>query len=613
MAAISCEVILASITSNESWYESPFILLATLLVCGVGAQWIAWRIRLPSILVLLLVGFLLGPVTEILRPDELFGEMLFPFVSLSVALILYEGGLSLRFRDLREVGSSVRNLVTIGALVTWLLTALAVVFILGLPARIAVLLGAILIVTGPTVIIPLLHHIQPNRRTASLLKWEGIVIDPVGAILAVLVFEVIRSDLNEFNWHAVLGLGSAVLTGGLSGVVGACIVWLFFRRFWIPDSLHNPFSLMVLVAVFSISNVIQSESGLLTATVMGMALANQKSVDIRHIVEFKKNLRTLLISVLFILLAARVALSDLWPIQLKTIVFLLVLLFVVRPATVWLATIGGGLNSKEKWFLSWMAPRGIVAAAVASAFALELERTGIAEARSLVPTTFSVIIGTVLVYGLTSRRVALMLGLAQSDPQGMIIVGAHHWARQLAAVLRDEGIRVVLLDTNRANIHAASMMGLEAYCGNVLSEPFFEDLDFSGIGRLLAVTPNDEVNSLATLRIEHPLETSEVYQLPAPNYAKLAGQGRQSHAMHGRLLFSPDATFSRISERVRSGHVFKKTNLTETFDYENFKGQHGESALPMFLVDDQNRVTVLTVVGNVTIKPGHKLISLVQS
>ena len=604
---------LASVMADVNWYESPFILLAALVVFGVASQWIAWRIRLPSILVLLLVGFLLGPVTGLLRPDELFGKILFPFVSLSVALILYEGGLSLRLRELKEVGSSVRNLVTIGALVTWLLTSLAAVFILGLPTRIAVLLGAILIVTGPTVIIPLLHHIQPQRRTASLLKWEGIVIDPVGAMLAVLVFEVARSDFQGFNWHAVLGLGNAVLTGGLTGMAGAWIVWFFFRRYWIPDLLHNPFSLMVLLTVFSISNVIQPESGLLTATVMGIALANQKSVDMRHIVEFKENLRTLLISVLFILLAARVALDDLWPIPVSTIVFLLVLLIIIRPATVWLSTIGGGLSSKEKWFLSWMAPRGIVAAAVASVFALELERTGITEAGALVPTTFSVIIGTVLVYGLTSRKVALMLGLAQSDPQGMIVVGAHHWARHLASVLQDEGIRVVLLDTNRANVHTASMMGLEAYCGNVLSEQFFEELDLSGIGRLLAVTPNDEVNSLATLRLEHPLETSEVYQLPAPNYAKLAGQGRQSHAMHGRLLFAPDATFSRIGERVRAGDVFKKTNITETFKYEDYKQRYSETALPMFAIDGQGRVTVLTAVGDKTIKPGQKLISLVSA
>lgn len=598
---------LASAAASVSWHESPFILLAALLVFGVASQWIAWRIRLPSILVLLLVGFLLGPVTGILRPDDLFGKLLFPFVSLSVALILYEGGLSLSFRELKEVGTSVRNLVTIGALVTWLLTSLAAVFVLGLPPRIAVLLGAILIVTGPTVIIPLLHHIQPHRRTASLLKWEGIVIDPVGAILAVLVFEVIRSGYHGFNWHAVLGLGSAVLTG----VAGAWIVWLFFRRYWIPDSLHNPFSLMVLLTVFSLSNVIQPESGLLTATVMGIALANQQSVDIRHIVEFKENLRTLLISVLFILLAARVALEDLWPIQRNTIVFILILLFIVRPVTVWLSATGGGLSVKEKWFLSWMAPRGIVAAAVASVFALELERSGMSEARALVPVTFSVIIGTVLVYGLTSGKVAQALGLAQSNPQGMIVVGAHYWARHLAAVLNDEGVRVILLDTNRANIHAASMMGLEAHCGNVLSEHFFEELDLSGLGRLLAMTPNDEVNSLAALRREHPLETAEMYQLPAPNYAKLSGKGRLSHAMHGRLLFSPDATFTRISERVRAGYVFKKTNLTETFDYEDFKKQYGEIATPMFVLDGQGRVTVLTAGGNFSIKPGHKLISLV--
>ena len=236
-------MIIASITSNVSWNENPFILLATLLIVGVASQWIAWRIRLPSILVLLLVGFLLGPVMGILDPDDLFGKLLFPFVSLSVALILYEGGMSLSFRELRGVGASIRNLVTIGVLITWILTSLAAIFILRLQLQISLLLGAILVVTGPTVIIPLLHHIQPQRRVASLLKWEGIIIDPVGAILAVLVFEFIRVDAQSINMEVVFWLGKALFVGVLLGIAGGGIVWFCLKRYWIPDSLQNPFSL----------------------------------------------------------------------------------------------------------------------------------------------------------------------------------------------------------------------------------------------------------------------------------------------------------------------------------------------------------------------------------
>ena len=225
--------------------------------------------------------------------------------------------------------------------------------------------------------------------------------------------------------------------------------------------------------MFSVANVIQPESGLLTATVMGVTLTNQRSVDIRHIMEFKANLRTLLTSVLFILLAARVEIDALWPIPLKMVVFVLILIVVIRPTTVWLSTIGKGLSSKEKWFLSWMAPRGIVAAAVASVFALDLELVEMNDAHALVPITFSVIIGTVLVYGLTSGKLASSLRLSQSDPQGIIMIGAHEWARNLAVTLKNEGIHIILLDINRSNIYKASIMGLEAHCGNVLSENFF--------------------------------------------------------------------------------------------------------------------------------------------
>ena len=287
------------------------ISLAGIIVLGIVAQLLAARLRLPSILILLIFGFLAGPVSGFLRPDELFGQLLFPFISISVALILYEGGLSLKVSDLPRVGGVVRNLVTIGALLTWGIGTVAAYLIFDLDFGLATLLGAVLVVTGPTVIGPLLRHIRPAGSVGSILMWEGIVIDPIGAVLAVLVFEAISGGGQGTTAHLSVTIVKTVVFGGGLGLLAAALLTLLIHRYWVPDFLQNAVSLMLVVAAFTGANVLQHEAGLLAVTVMGIALANQKYVDIKHIVEFKENLRVLLISSLFILLAARLQPSDL--------------------------------------------------------------------------------------------------------------------------------------------------------------------------------------------------------------------------------------------------------------------------------------------------------------
>ncbi len=266
--------------------EHLLVGLAGIIILGIGAQWLAWRLRLPSILLLLLFGFAAGPATGFLDPDALLGDLLPPVVSLSVAVILFEGGLSLSFTELRQIGTVVRNLVSVGALVTWLVTAGAAHFILDLSAALAVLLGAILVVTGPTVIVPLLRHVRPVGPVNSILKWEGILIDPIGAMLAVLVFEaILAGGFQEATTLALTGVLNTVVIGGVNGVLGAMVLTFLLKRYWIPDFLHNAFSLMVVVGAFTASNVMQAESGLLAVIVMGMTLANQKMITVKHIVK----------------------------------------------------------------------------------------------------------------------------------------------------------------------------------------------------------------------------------------------------------------------------------------------------------------------------------------
>lgn len=592
--------------------EHLLVGLASIVVLGIGAQWLAWLLRSPAILLLLIFGLTAGPVTGFLHPDALLGNLLLPLVAVSVAIILFEGGLSLSMRELPQIGRVLRTLVSVGAAVTWVVSASAAYFLLDLDLDLAALLGAILIVTGPTVIGPLLRHVRPTGPVGPILKWEGIVIDPIGAMLAVLVFEAILvGELQQATTRVVLGVVKTVLIGGVFGLLAARSLVFLLKRYWIPDFLQNPVSLMLVVGAFTVSNVLQAESGLLTVTVMGIALANQRAVSVKHIIAFKENLRVLLISTLFILLAARLQWRDLAPLGMESLAFLAVLILVARPAAVALSTVNADLNWRERMFLAWMAPRGIVAAAVSSIFALRLAEAGYVQAERLVPVTFLVIIATVTLYGLTASPVARWLQIATPHLQGVLIVGAHAWARAIASALQEEGYRVLLVDTNWANIAAARMAGLPTHYGSVLAENAPDDIALEGIGRVLALTSNDEVNALTALHFAELFGRAEVYQLSPKSDGGGDLQTVPQH-LRGRLLFGADMTYTTLSDRVAAGAVIKKTPITKEFDYKAFQARYGSSAVPLFLIDNTGNLTVCTVDQPVAPKPGQTLISLIM-
>ncbi len=605
--------------------------ITLILLAGIGAQWLAWRIRVPSILLLLLAGMLLGPlsvfftdgVAPVLDTSSLFGDSLVPLVSLSVALILYEGGLTLDVREIAESRKAVFSLVTIGAGVTMLLAGSLAYFLLGLPWELAALLGAILTVTGPTVVGPLLRHVRPTRKVGAILKWEGIVIDPIGAMLAVLVFEAVTSVSAGDSSHVAMGIAQGlfltVVVGGGLGVLSAWVLTEMIRRYWIPDSLQNPFSLLLVVLSFAIANGVQHDAGLFATTAMGIMLANQRRVRIYHIVEFKENLRVLLISALFIVLGANLGLDDLREIGWRELLFVVLLILIVRPASVFTATSIEKLTRAERLFLSWVAPRGIVAAAVASVFALQLasgdapggqpggELTPMQEAAGrLVPITFTVIIGTVLVYGLSAGRVARRLGVADQDPQGVLIIGAHHWAREIGRMLLAKQISVKVVDTNRMNLREARMGGLRVKQANVLEEGIADELDLTGIGRVLALTPNDEVNALALQQFVGRFERAELYRLPMS-----AGDAEVS-VHEGRPLFAKGLTYAQVASRFGSGHILKATRLSDEFPYEAYLVLYGAAAIPMFILTADGRLQVLTADKSAQPTPGDTVIALVD-
>jgi NhaP-type Na+/H+ or K+/H+ antiporter len=590
--------------------------LASVLLLGIGAQWLAWRLRLPSILLLLLVGFVVGPLTGWLDPDALLGDALLPIVSISVAIILLEGGLSLRFSDLRGVGAAVRNLVVIGIPVTWVLAAAAAYYVLEFDLRLAVLLGAVLVVTGPTVIIPLLRHVRPSASIASVVRWEGIVNDALGAILAVLVYQVMLvPDAGEAGKEAAIGGLRALVVGSAAGGVAALVLLIVMARHRLPDFLHNPVALAIGLLAFVVSDHAQHESGLLAVTVMGVILANQQRVSIEHIVEFKENLRVLLISSLFILLAARIPAELLW-LDLRDLLFVAALVIVVRPISVFLSTVGTGIGWREKLFVAWMAPRGIVAAAICSVFALDLTAAGYVGAERLAQVGFAVIVGTVAIYGLTAGPLARWLGISRGTPQGLLFVGAGKWVRALARVLRDEGVDVLLVDRNHAAARAARMSGLAIRRDDVLRDSFLERAPLEGVGKVLCMTRNDEVNSLACLRLTEIVGRSEIYQLPSAESATKGADERLPQHLRGRILFGPSWSHEQLTRRVAEGATFKCTRLSEEFDYDDFCAIHegdGRPVVPLMTISEEGDIRIRTTEDAGDPAPTGRLVALVPA
>ncbi|MDZ7800093.1 MAG: cation:proton antiporter [Trueperaceae bacterium] len=534
--------------------SQPALAVASIVALGALAQWAAWRIRLPAILPLLLTGFLVGPVLGWIDPTALIGEeLLFPLVSLAVGLILFEGGLTLTIPEVQGIRGVVVRLVSVGALITWFGGALAAYLLIGLPVGLATLFGALIIVTGPTVIGPLLRIVRPKARVANILKWEGVLIDAIGAMVAVLVFEFLLIETREVALgRTVLSFLRFVLVGSAVGVAaGTALAWLLRRR-KLPDYLINMVSLAFLFGAFAIASALAPEAGLLASVLMGMVIANLGVPNITYILSFKEDLTVLFISLLFIVLAANVELSQLAEaLTLPGLALLATVVLVIRPISVFVSTLGSPLDLREKAYLSWIAPRGIVAAAVSSLFATRLQEAGFAEAGQLVTLVFLVIVGTVLLGSLTARPVAAALGVAEPVPQGFLVLGAHPFARKVAAFLDAQGIDVLLADTNGTNVAAARAEGLRAYHGNVLSDQVDDELPLSGVGRLLALTPSDESNTLAALKYAREFGSNNVFQL-APGDAD-RNRGAGPPRVRGRLAFGAHTHYRDVARLQAQG------------------------------------------------------------
>lgn len=561
----------------------PAFIISFIVATGIAAQWLSWWLKQPAILLLLVAGVVAGPVLGVLKPDELFGDLLLPAVSLGVAVILFEGSLTLKFSEIRGHGQVVTRLITIGALVSMLATATAA-WALGLFSwEVALLFGALVSVTGPTVIVPILRTVRPNKSLSNILRWEGILVDPLGAIAALVIFQLVALGPEGAGDYLLVGKLFAVGAG--IGVAAAFGLTIALRRHVIPDYLRNVITLASVLLAFSVSNLLVHESGLLAVTVMGVMLANMEGLDTDEILNFKESLTVLLTSMLFIVLAARVPLHSVTLAGWSTGLLLLFILFVARPLSVLASTLGSSLPWAERAVLSWIAPRGIIAAAVSALFALRLEAAGVDGAESLVQLTFAVIVVTVFVQGITARPFARWMGVAEPDTRGMLIVGGNPVAHAIAQSLKKLDIEVIVADTSWEQIRHARMTGLRTYFGTVVSDDADQKLDLVGIGMLFALSHRAPLNALACIRYGTEFGSANVFNI------RIADTAERATTPAGRTLFKDDVTLEKLEALiVEEGFEIRHTHLTDEFDFQQMEERQSEASILLYAVSPDGAV-----------------------
>ena len=560
--------------------------IAVLSIVGGGflSQWVAWRVGIPAIVLLLFVGLAVGPLLGLVDPGAAFGDTLQPLVSLAVAIVLFEGGLALNYRELREAGSGIRRLTLVAVPLNWALAALAGYYIAGMSVGVALLFGAILIVTGPTVIIPLLRQARLKPRPAALLKWEGIVNDPIGALIAAVILEVLvasrhaEGELTGFFGTLLPWLAFAV---GL-GAGSAWLVSESFRRDLVPELLKTPMVLSLVLTIHSVSNVMLHESGLIAVTVFGVVLANMNVAGLSDLTRMKESLVVMIVSALFITLAADLDVEVLARLSLPIVGVTLAVVFLVRPAAILLATTGSGMRWPERLLVSWIGPRGIVAAAVAGLAAISLPVEAYPSIELLQPAVFAVIVATVLLHGFTLSPLARRLDLVARVRPSVAIIGASPWSTDLARVLHRLDVPVSMVDLHAGALAEARSEGIDVLRIEALAEQGERALKRRPHDYLLAATPDEIYNALLCAYLAPEIGRERVLQLPAGDGRLMDERRGLSRDVRGKLWPDPDLTYATFATRFGEGWRFRPIEVPE--GEEQGELPRSEAQVPVIVV-----------------------------
>lgn len=597
--------------------------LAGIIILGILAQWSAWKLKIPAILPLILIGLAVGPIATLFTADGakliepiwngesgLFpGESLFYFVSLAISIILFEGGLTLRKGEVLNVGPVIVKLITVAVMVTFIGAAIAAYFLFDLSWQISFLFAALIIVTGPTVITPILRNIPLKKDVSAILKWEGILIDPIGALFAVLVFEFISAgEGREFTQTALIEFGKIVLFGFTFGFTFAHALAFGIKKNVIPHYLLNVFTLATVLGVFVLADMFAHESGLLAVVIMGMVLGNINLPNIKELLYFKESLSVLLISILFILLAANMEIEELLLVyNWNALILFAVVVFLIRPLGVFLSSINSSLKLNEKIFISWVGPRGIVAAGIASLFGLKLASQGVEGAEYITPLVFMIVLGTVLLNATTARLFAQLIGVFLKNSEGILIIGASSISRLIGAYLKKNNRHVVLVDNNRINVQKAKDLGIEAIEGSVYSDDLGNNIELNDVGYLMAMTGNTEINKTAIKKFQKHFGENGSFRVVS------ADEMSDPESNPNEGLFSHTDDYIRLSDVARRFPEIKEIELNSKEHYEGLieisKTDH--EVIPLFVKNKEGDLNIISTSNEeIEIEEGFLLVYL---
>lgn len=574
--------------------------LAGIIILGIVAQWVAWKFKIPAILPLLLIGLLVGPIAAEFLSDDggkwiepiwngekgLFpGDGLYYFVSLAISIILFEGGLTLKRSEIKNVGPVITKLITLGSAITFFGAGVVAHYIFDLGWEISFLFSGLIIVTGPTVITPILRNIPLKKDISTVLKWEGILIDPIGALVAVLVFEFISvGGGGAFTKTALIEFSKILLFGTTFGFTFAHALAFSINKKLIPHYLLNVVALSAVLLVFVLSDIFAHESGLLAVVVMGMVLGNSNLVNLKELLYFKESLSVLLISILFILLSANINIEDLFLLYTwKTGVLFVVVVFVVRPIAVFASTFHSNLKLNEKLFISWVGPRGIVAAGIASLFGSKLIKQGVEGAEYITPLVFMVVLGTVLLNATTARFFAKIVGVFLKKSDAILLVGASKAVRLIALFLKEKGKRVILIDSNKNFIQEALNLQLEAFKVDVYDDELTNNIELNDVGYLIALTGSDQVNMHTLNKYSEDFGEQGAYKMASSKeITEASSRERES-------FFTPYDDYINLSEAYRENPTINEVNIVDQKEYKSLleKFSKEEKSIPLFIENKQ--------------------------
>ncbi|MCF1503428.1 cation:proton antiporter [Afifella sp. H1R] len=551
--------------------------IALIGATGIAAQWFSWRFSLPAIVVLSLAGLLIGPGLGLIDPESDFGDFLRPIIAVAVAIILFEGGLTLHFHEIRETSMGVRRLVLVGGPLAFLLGTLAAHFVGDLSWPTATVLSGLFVVTGPTVIMPLLRQARLAQRPASLLRWEAIINDPIGALFAVLAFEVILINHHEQAFaEFAMSIGAAAVVALAGAYLLGRVLVTVFSRGWVPEYLKVPLILAAVLVAYAATDLLVAEAGLVAVTVLGITLGNSRIASLDELKRFKETMTVLLVSGVFVLLTATLTWADLTALNWRLAAFIVVLLLVVRPLSVLVATIGSGLKLSERLLVGWIAPRGIVAVAVAGLFGTELAAIGIDDGPLMVPITFALVFVTVVVHGFTLPWVARHLGLAADRRSGILVVGASNFTKALTARLKEMKIPTMVADRNWSRLRLLRQTETPTYYGEILSEPAEFSVEFNRYDYLIAATDNDAYNALVCTDFGPHFGRTDVFQIGRQRDEDSGSKKNMAVTVGGRPLLASGASYWELERRLSSGWTIQSTPLTKEYTFEDYRNERGD-------------------------------------